>query len=209
MRRARRFNIDQVFLDVAFTLTALFAAMLAVVVQVAKLDTGKATAEAVAMRFGNVAIDARWPDGSPADVDLWVKAPQDLMAVGYSRRSDRQTSYLRDDTGASNDPGDLNYENAFVRGAVAGTYVVNLHLYNTKGAPLPLRVKVSAAILPSQAGAMQKIAEVEILLHESGEEVTAFSFDLDARGRLVPNSVGDGFTPLRGGRPTRNRQEIP
>jgi hypothetical protein len=34
---------------------------------------------------GNVMIEARWPDGVDADVDLWVQAPGDVP-VGYSNK---------------------------------------------------------------------------------------------------------------------------
>ena len=32
---------------------------------------------------GSVVVEARWPDGSEADVDLWVQGPGDVP-VGYS-----------------------------------------------------------------------------------------------------------------------------
>ncbi len=197
MRKRSRFNIDQLFIDVMTTLCAMFVAMLAIVTLVSKIDnkTPEQKVEALS-QAGNVVIDARWPDGLPVDVDLWVQAPEDKFAVGYSRRADRQSSYVRDDTGMSNDPGDLNYENVFVRGLKPGRYVVNVHMYHGTGS-LPVKVRVTASVMPTAIMPMQAIKSVEVELTENGQELTAFSFELDNEGHLVPGSISQEFIRLR------------
>jgi hypothetical protein len=94
---------------------------------------------------GNVVVEARWADGLRSDIDLWVQGPGD-QPVGYSRKSGAVFDLLRDDLGVSRDLTDLNYEFAFSRGAPAGEYAVNLHLYGTKGETLPITVTVMISL---------------------------------------------------------------
>jgi hypothetical protein len=143
--------------------------------------------------MGDIVIDASWPDGD-VDIDLWVQAPKDLGPVGYSRRSDAQTSYLRDDIGERNDSSGRNYELAAIRGLEPGRYVVNLHLYSIRVGPLPQRVKVVAAIT-KQGAARRELAVVDVDLVADGQELTAFSFELDASG--LPGPISREFIELR------------
>lgn len=198
MRRKSKFNIDQTMLDMMTTLVVLFAALFGIWVMVAKIDVNKMRDEAIAMQLGSMTADARWPDGLDVDVDLWVQAPEDERAVGYSRRSDRQSSYVRDDIGNSNDPDTLNFENTFIRGLRAGRYIVNVHMYSAKG-HLPVKVHVTAKILPSYRGGGRVIADREVELTRDGEEITAFSFELDDKGALVDGSISEAYIPLRSG----------
>lgn len=192
-----RFNVTSLFLDVMTTLTVMFAAMLCVVIKVASVDVGKAQEEATALAVGNISVEVQWTEGANVDVDLWVQAPGDRQPVGYSRRSDAQSSYVRDDVGRQNDPGTLNFENTFVRGAAAGRYVVNLHLYQLNGEALPVRAQVRATLLPSKTMPSKILAIRPVELAEQGQEVTAFSFELDDQGNLVEGSESYEYTPLR------------
>ena len=88
-------------------------------------------AEESAVPPGNVIVEVRWPDEVDADVDLWVEAPSDVP-VGYSNLGGLVFDLLRDDRGHDTDVSALNYEVAYSRGAPAGEYTVNLHLYSNK-----------------------------------------------------------------------------
>ncbi|XKM40300.1 hypothetical protein A4U53_030680 [Rhizobium ruizarguesonis] len=57
---------------------------------------------------GNLVASITWPAG-PDDVDLWVSYA-DEYAVGYSNRSTKIWSLLRDDLGNKNDTTALNFE---------------------------------------------------------------------------------------------------
>ena len=151
---------------------------------------------------GNVLVEIRWPDGSDADVDLWVQAPGD-RPVGYSNRGGTVFDLLSDDLGRRGDVTELNYETAYARGAPAGEYTINLHLYRaaTGGAPVPVSVVVSAR--PGRAATSRQLLARDVTLTRQGQELTVARFRLDAEGALVPGSI-HALT-----RPLRNRQEGP
>ena len=80
---------------------------------------------------GNVMVEARWPDGVDADVDLWVQAPGDVP-VGYSNKGGAIFNLPRDDLGQRADATGINYEVSYARGMPAGEYTANLHLYRNE-----------------------------------------------------------------------------
>lgn len=143
---------------------------------------------------GSVIVEIRWPDEWATDVDLWVQAPGD-RPVGYSAKNGVIFDLLRDDLGLVNDALNLNYENAFTRGAPDGDYTVNLHFYaNVEGkTPVPVMVQVS---LRHPSGALTRIFEGKAELHRPGEEITVVRFSL-AGLDLVPGSLNDLYKPLR------------
>ena len=147
----------------------------------------KAT-DAEAQPPGNVMVEARWADEINADVDLWVQGPGDA-AVGYSNKSGAVFDLLRDDLGHSRDITGLNYETAYSRGAPAGEYVVNLHLYNNKAMVLPIEVAVAVSLRGTNGKDIMDIGARTILLSHQGEEVTVLRFRLDERARPVPGST--------------------
>jgi hypothetical protein len=145
---------------------------------------------------GNVVVEARWADGLRSDIDLWVQGPGD-QPVGYSRKSGAVFDLLRDDLGVSRDLTDLNYEFAFSRGAPAGEYAVNLHLYGTKGETLPITVTVMISLRNPDTGLLSEIAAREVSLVRQGEEITVLRFQLGENGALRPGSMNQLPKPLR------------
>jgi len=145
-------------------------------------------AKATAQPAGNVVVEARWTDGLRSDVDLWVKGPGD-RPVGYSRKNGALFDLLRDDLGTNRDLTDLNYEFAFTRGAPAGEYIVNLHLYAIKGEPLPIDVSVVISLRVAASGMLKEIASRQVALTREGEEVTVLRFRLDEHGALLAGSL--------------------
>jgi len=145
---------------------------------------------------GNVVVEARWPDGLNADVDLWVQAPGDVP-VGYSNKGGEIFNLLRDDLGQVHDSGSLNFEMAFSRGRPEGEYIVNLHLYRARQVPLPIPVEVRIALRPDQKRSAVTLTTERIELHHQGEETTVVRFRLDEGGRLIPGSMHDLPKALR------------
>lgn len=194
MKEDSDFPIDKVWIDVSFTLLLLFVALYAILAMQSHAKTKPNESSALT---GDIVISAQWDQGTDVDVDLWVQGPFDDKPVGYSRRSDKQTSYLRDDTGSSGDFTDLNYEIACIRGLKPGRYVVNVHLFNSRRVPTT-HIKITATLNP-QGHASELMATKQIVLTSAseGEEVTAFSFVLDKDGDLVVGSMSDVFIPLR------------
>lgn len=140
---------------------------------------------------GNMIVSIAWPDGGFEDIDLWVSAPGEPVAVGYSNRAGQVFNLLRDDLGAAGDTMPLNYENAYSRGLPAGQYTVNLHYYRG-GAPIPVAVEVRMGKQGQPAGL---VFSDTVLLQAQGQERTAISFTVDADGKIVAqNKV---YRPLR------------
>ncbi len=149
---------------------------------------------------GNVMVEIRWPDELDTDVDLWVKAPDDTP-VGYSNKGSSSFNLLRDDRGHMRDASNLNYEVSYSRGAPAGEYVVNLHLYNSRSEfRAPISVDVVVSVRRSKTAPPMQIVVGKVLLHHVGKEVTAFRFKLDGDSQLVADSVHNIFKPLRAGK---------
>lgn len=157
------------------------------------------TEAATARPPGNIVVEARWAVGADADVDLWVKGPDDAP-VGYSRKSGTVFDLLRDDLGRSRDATDQNFEFAYSRGAPAGAYAVNLHLYDPNQTPLPVEVTVEVSARDSATGRLTRIDRHRVRLTRRGEEITVVRFRLDGQGGLVAGSVNRLPIPLRSSR---------
>lgn len=190
----RPFPVERLLMDVAFTLFALFAGIVAVQSQILRVSADAAEV-APSTHAGDIMIEARWADGLDCDVDLWTQAPEDAQAVGYSRRADRQTGYVRDDTGMAADVGGLNYETAVVRGLRPGRYVADVHLYAGRGLA-PVTVTVAATLVAAEGRPARQIARRVIILTHDGDEQTAFSFEVDEHEQIVPG-VSTEYIPLR------------
>jgi hypothetical protein len=93
---------------------------------------------------GNVVVEMHWPDELPVDVDLWVKAPNDVP-VGFWNQGSQYFNLLRDDLGMEGDASSRNYEVSYSRGIIPGEYVVNVHMYGKvpAGVVVPVRIVVS------------------------------------------------------------------
>jgi hypothetical protein len=186
-----------VWLDTALLMLGGFVLM--TVLMMAVVNPPAKSSEIVGVQSpGNVIIEAQWPDGVNADVDLWVQAPGDVP-VGYSNKSGALFNLLRDDLGKAKDVTDLNYEVAYSRGIKGGEYVVNVHMYRGAGISYPVTVKLVASSKPDPQSSPLQLVATTIELGSENDEVTAFRFRLDGDGRLVPGSVNNLFKPLRVG----------
>ncbi|HBC08663.1 MAG TPA: hypothetical protein DC046_13950 [Rhodospirillaceae bacterium] len=143
---------------------------------------------------GNVMVEMHWPNDMPYDVDLWVKAPNELP-VGFWNQSGLTFNLLRDDLGIEGDATDRNYEMTYSRGVPAGEYVVNVHMYGPlpRGMTVPVRVVVSVKRPLEEA---EQIAATTVELRSKNQEETAFRFRLDGEGHLVEGSVSKLRKPL-------------
>lgn len=149
-------------------------------------------AQTAGIKTGSVMVQLTWPQQLLADVDLWVRAPED-EPVGYSHPAGRHCNLLRDDTGRPTDPESRNLELAICRGAADGEWIANVALYADRDGKLPVQATVVAS-LTTQYG-MQEIARRTVALVHEGEEQTAFRFRLHDR-QLVVDSVNHLATQL-------------
>lgn len=148
---------------------------------------------------GNLVVELHWPDDMNTDVDLWVEAPGD-KPVGYSNRGGRVFNLLRDDMGHVNDTGKLNYEIAFSRGAPAGEYTVNLHLYSNTDQRKTVPAQVVVGIKKGETDPMRVIHRENVELAHTGQEITVVRFSLTEAAEVVPNSIHDLPRALRSSR---------
>lgn len=138
---------------------------------------------------GNLVAYITWPAGS-IDVDLWVKSPGD-EAVGYSRKSGKVWSLLRDDLGTANDLSGMNFESAFTRGLPDGEYIVNVRCYGCAGkVPVPVAVEVRLAT-------GELVWSGSVTLVSDKQEKTALRFVMRG-GKVVPGSASHVFREIRG-----------
>ena len=148
---------------------------------------------------GNVIIEVFFFFFRDVDVDLWVKAPEDVP-VGYSNRGGLFFNLLRDDLGVYKDPTPINYEVAYSRGINPGEHIVNLHLYREDlSAFNPFEALVVVTVVHPKTKIRQQILESTVLLDEIGKELTIFRFKLDEDGNLNKNSLNNDFVQLRSG----------
>ena len=182
-----------VFRDVIFLALAGFVAM--VLLLLPHLNP-PATADEGTPAPGNVIVEISWPDEIDADVDLWVEAPGD-SPVGYSNKGGLIFNLLRDDLGGQADVTEINYEVSYSRGVPPGEYTVNVHLYRDMSGQLPLSVNVSVSVKPNSKVSAKRILTTKLQLQNQGQELTAFRFSLDDKGKLIPGSVHDLPKPLR------------
>jgi hypothetical protein len=137
---------------------------------------------------GNLVASIAWPAG-PVDVDLWVSYANE-PAVGYSHKSDKVWSLLRDDLGTANDPTPINMEYATTRGLPDGEYAVNVKCYGCAGhVPVDVGVDVRLA-----EGGLVWSGPVALVADK--QERTAIRFRV-ADGRVVAGSQSQVFKKMR------------
>jgi hypothetical protein len=156
----------------------------------------EAVAEDTDQAPGNMIVELRWPDEMNADVDLWVQAPGD-RPVGYLQKAGHVFNLLRDDLGRGSDLTALNYEFAYSRGAPAGEYVVNVHLYRNKDKVFPVPATVAVSLKTTGSRTAKQILASNITLERTGQETTVFRFKLDDDSKFISTSVHDLPKPLR------------
>lgn len=150
---------------------------------------------------GNVLVELYWDDKIDTDVDLWVKAPQDVP-VGYSNKGGTVFNLLRDDLGNNPeiDVSGKNQEISVSRGIRAGEYVVNAHLYWLGDADLPVSVKSVVSVKPDNDSKPRQLFSVDAELVRECHEKTLIVFTLDSQGNLRDGSVHYTQTNLRSNR---------
>ena len=132
-----------------------------------------------------------WDDKSNYDIDLWMQDPLKTI-VGFPNKESGWLHLDKDDLGASNDTVTmrdgtiktvyLNREIMTVRGIAAGEYIVNIHLYSTKGqntGPMPVHVSIM------KINPYGEIYNGITTLNINGQEETVQRFTVNARGEVI------------------------
>lgn len=138
---------------------------------------------------GNMIVSISWAPGGD-DVDLWIGAPDDNKAVGYSNKGGRVFNLLRDDLGTDGDGSPYNKEDAYSRGLPDGRYVVNIHGYSLEH-ETPVQVEIAIA----DGGATRSVVKTTLTLKPK-QERTVISFRL-VNGQVETGSENSVYVPLR------------
>ncbi len=140
-------------------------------------------------------IEIAWPDSIDADVDLWVKAPNDVP-IGYSNLGGIVANLIRDDLGIFNDPGFSNHETVRTRSFVPGSYIVNIHLFANRSTEniVPVSVQIFREELGKKA---ISLFFEKVQLRFKGQELTIVRFDLNEFGYIVLGSINNIPSRLR------------
>jgi hypothetical protein len=148
---------------------------------------------------GNVIVELFWDNDRDVDIDLWVKAPEDIP-VGYSNKGGLFFNLLRDDLGKYKDNTPVNYEVSYSRGISEGLYIINLHLYREDKSPFePIMAKIVISLIHPDTNERKQILKSKKLLDKVGEEFTVFQFTLDKKGNLDKDSITNEYVRLRSG----------
>jgi len=132
-----------------------------------------------------------WDDKSNYDIDLWMQDPLDTI-VGFPNKESGWLHLDKDDLGASNDTVTmrdgttktiyLNREIMTVRGIAAGEYIVNIHLYSTKGkntGPMPVHVSIM------KINPYGEVYSGVTTLNVNGQEETVQRFTVNNTGEVI------------------------
>jgi hypothetical protein len=141
---------------------------------------------------GSIIFELFWSDKIDADLDLWVKGPND-SAVGYANPSSQVFNLLRDDRGLTADHTPLNYEISFTRGIIPGEYQANVHLFKHDLNKQNIQATVIASLVTPDRNYRKQILQKTVALNKEGNEKTVLRFNLDNNFKLVPGS----FNSLR------------
>jgi len=168
------------------TLLAMLLAVVAIVMLTLP-SVNPASTEQQLSPPGNLIATINWPAGD-TDIDLWVSYG-DEYAVGYSNKSTKVWSLLRDDRGITDDTTPINMEAAFSRGLPDGEYAVNVRCFSCSVVPMPVAVEVRLA----DGGTVWR-GQVDIL--KNGQERTAIRFRV-ADGQVVTDSANQVFKQMK------------
>jgi hypothetical protein len=144
---------------------------------------------------GSIVAAVHWDAGN-IDVDMWLLGPNETTPVFFSNRGGINWDLLRDDLGQVNDSGDLNYENAFTRGAPEGEYIINLVCYKCTAQYLPVHAHLQVQERVSEGAALAVVADVDVTLVRHGQEITAIRFLVGPDGRVIRDSISTIYFPM-------------
>ena len=187
---------DVVFRDVILLALTGFISMVILLIPFVNPPTEE---ESSSTPPGNVIVELFWDDKRDVDIDLWVKAPDDIP-VGYSNKGGLFFNLLRDDLGIYKDNSPVNYEVSYSRGISDGVYIANVHLYREDKAPFePIVAELLVSVVDPDSNKRRQILRTSKKLEEIGMEITVFQFELDKKGKLNKNSINNKYVMLRSG----------
>lgn len=190
MSRPREDSMSIVFRDLLMLLALLMLTLVVLLIPLIEVKQDNAQTE-IEKAAGDMIAEIVWDPNIPADIDLWVDAPNGEK-VGYSMPYGKIFDLVRDDLGRDVDFSGLNYEFSFSRGIPDGRYRFSIVYYDDNGyGNNPVEVKVS--IRHRQGNVMASIYEGAMTLDYPGQEKGVISFEMSNKA-LRPGS--ESFEPF-------------
>jgi hypothetical protein len=189
IRARKRYDNHTGFNDLLLTIGLLF--LIIIFITIITPDTHKETDGLIDPKTAYY-IELTWPDGSAADIDLWVLGP-DKKQLGYKSKDIGYMSLERDDLGNVNDYfyiNGRNYRNpnniemALIRTALPGQWWVNVYYYHPYTEKKPVEVKIRFIRMKNY----QVLLQASIILSKRDEQRTVTSFVIDNKGRIIDNT---------------------
>ena len=190
MPRQREDSMSIVFRDLLMLLALLMLTLVVLLIPLIEVRQ-ETTQTEIEKAAGDMIAEIIWDSDNPADIDLWVNAP-DGENTGYSMPYGQIFNLVRDDLGRDVDFSGLNYEFSFSRGIPDGNYRFSIVYYadNDQGNK-PVDVRIS--IRHRQDRLMIVIYEAVLTLEYPGQEKGVLSFEMKDK-KLVPGSMS--FEPF-------------
>jgi len=198
-----KYRSSLAFTDLLFNIVLGFAFMFIIAFLLINPVEKDATVESKA----EFMIIMEWDDQSAYDVDLWMEDPVGNI-VGFPNMNAGLLHLDKDDLGKSNDSVTLrdgtvkqvylNREVMTIRGIVPGEYIVNNHLYSTKGTQQKGPIDVTTRII--KLNPFGEIHNGQITLRKRGAEETVIRFTIDPTGYVKSkNTLKKRFAGKRPG----------
>lgn len=185
-----KYSSSTPMLDIIFGILAIFIIMFAIAFMMINNEESEKQPKYQAAYI----VTISWEDGSPHDVDTYVKDPVGNI-VSFGRREQGLMHLDRDDLGQRNDiiyspDGEVklvktNEERVYIRDTIEGEYIVNVHMYSKQpNEEFNGSTKVKAVL--QKIVPYSQVVEREVELYDTGDEKTCFRFTIDK-----DNNVGD------------------
>lgn len=138
---------------------------------------------------GQISVIVCWPH-APIDIDTWGMAPGEDKPVGFSNRSGKVLSLLRDNRGDTGGNAPANCESMVARDLPAGEYTFNIF-----GFSVSETISVHVEIGIGKDAASMAVYKYDLPI-ASRQERTIMRFMVDGNGEVIPGSMNNIFKPL-------------
>lgn len=138
---------------------------------------------------GQISVIVCWPH-APIDIDTWGMAPGEDKPIGFSNRSGKVLSLLRDNRGDTGGNAPANCESMVARDLPAGEYTFNIF-----GFSVSETTSVHVEIGIGKDAASMNVYTYDLPI-ASRQERTVTRFMVDGNGEIVPGSINNLFKPL-------------
>ena len=184
MRNKHRYNNLLGYVDIIMNLMMCFIILFALSLMLIKVEEKKSTA--ALQPKGKLIIHLHWPDEAKSDLDLWVRTDNPKNIVSF-RQTDAANMWLdHDSQGAGSNTVKMsdgtvkasfgNDEVVQLKECTKTRITVNVHVYRAEMGEYPMSPTVELI----EANSFNKLATKTLSLNgQKGQEVTAFSFELD------------------------------